>query len=96
VNESKRVDVLGVTTLVTGTLSSLVSRLVDRGEPISPDLKNADSATPIEWVKPQLQHPAETTIFLAAVWGGYFAGAASSVAVLFVSRFAVAVKYCRF
>jgi hypothetical protein len=69
--------------MVTGTLSSLVSRRVDR----SRDTGLTSSAT---HVKHEYLYPTETTVFLASVWGGYFAGGASSVALLSVSRTAAA------
>ena len=89
---AKQVNDKGViTTMVTGTLSSLVSRLVDRGEPTSPDLKVVSSTTDAEQNKHESRHPSETTVFLACVWGGFFIGAASTVAVLtYVSRTAAA------
>jgi uncharacterized membrane protein YoaK (UPF0700 family) len=69
--------------MVTGTLSSLVLRLVDRS-------KNTGLMTNAVHVKHENLYPTETTIFLASVWGGYFAGGASSVALLSVSRTAAA------
>ncbi len=81
---AKQVNRIGViTTMVTGTLSSLVSRLVDRS-------KDTGLRTAAAHVKREHLYPNETTVFLASVWGGYFAGAASSVALLIVSRTAAA------
>jgi uncharacterized membrane protein YoaK (UPF0700 family) len=88
---AKQVNRIGVvTTMVTGTFSNLVSRLVDQGEPLSADLKNAGSTTGAAQVDHELRHPTETTFFLATVWGGYFVGAASSAALLLVLRSAAA------
>jgi uncharacterized membrane protein YoaK (UPF0700 family) len=87
---AKQVNTSVITTMITGTLSSLVSRLVDRGEPPSSDLKNSSSTTGPLHVKHVFRRPSETTVFLASVWGAYFVGAASSAAVLIVSRTAAA------
>jgi len=81
---AKQVNRLGViTTMVTGTLSSLVSRLVNRS-------KDTDQTTGAAHEKREYLYPTETTVFLASVWGGYFVGGASSVALLSVSRTAAA------
>jgi uncharacterized membrane protein YoaK (UPF0700 family) len=81
---AKQVNRMGViTTMVTGTLSSLVSRLVDRS-------KNTGLTTGAAHEKREYLYPTETTVFLASVWGGYFVGGASSVALLSVSRTAAA------
>lgn len=81
---AKQVNRIGViTTMVTGTLSSLVSCLVDRS-------KDTGLRTAAAHEKREHLYPNETTVFLASVWGGYFAGAASSVALLIVSRSAAA------
>jgi len=92
---AKQVNRIGVvTTMITGTLASLVSRIVHRRElPMSYDQKNSGlntAAAATGQNKNQLWHPTETTIFLVSVWGGYFAGAIMSVAALFVSRSAAA------
>ena len=52
---AKQVNRIGViTTMVTGTLSSLVSRLVDRS-------KNTDLPTGVAHVKHEYLYPTETT-----------------------------------
>jgi uncharacterized membrane protein YoaK (UPF0700 family) len=82
-----------VTTMITGTLSSLISRLVDRRKSISAaaDQDNSESLTLADGNKHRLKSSTETTLFLVVVWGGYFAGAISSAAALFfVSRTASA------
>jgi uncharacterized membrane protein YoaK (UPF0700 family) len=58
---AKQVNRIGViTTMVTGTLSSLVSRLVDRS-------KNTGLPTGAAHVKHEYLYPTETTVFLASV-----------------------------
>jgi hypothetical protein len=52
--------------------------------------KNTGLTTGAAHVKHEYLYPNETTIFLASVWGGYFVGDASSVALLSVSRTAAA------
>ena len=64
-------------------LFRLVSRLVNRS-------KNTDLVTSAAHVKHENLYPTETTIFLASYGRGYFAGGASSVALLSVSRTAAA------
>ena len=66
---AKQVDRVGViTTMITGTLSSLDSRLVYRDEPMSPDQKKISTTDALE-TKHESRHPSETTVFLASVWG---------------------------
>ena len=90
---AKQVNRIGVvTTMITGTLASLVFRIVHRIELLmSYDPKNPDvNIDPLGHAKNHLWHPFEMAIFLVSVCGGYLAGAVMSVADLFVSHSAVA------
>jgi uncharacterized membrane protein YoaK (UPF0700 family) len=76
-----------VTTIITGTLSNLISRLINRGELTSDDLTSVEPSTVTQQSKHKFKHPTNTTLFLIFVWVGYFTGAASSAAaLLLVSR----------
>ncbi len=82
---AKRVNRIGAstTTMITATLSKLVLHVVDRS-------KDIGLTTGAAHEKREYLYPNERTIFLASVWGGFFAGGASSVALLSVSRTAAA------
>jgi uncharacterized membrane protein YoaK (UPF0700 family) len=86
---AKHVNRTGVvTTIVTGTLSNLISRLINRDESTtSTEPISIESLTVTEQTKHKSRHPIKTTLFLTFVWVGYLTGAASSAAaLLLVSR----------
>jgi uncharacterized membrane protein YoaK (UPF0700 family) len=82
-----------VTTIITATVSNLVSRVVSQSQPTSAGMNNTGRSVNVaervghKWL---WKWRTETTLFLMITWIGYFIGAASSGAALFLSRSAAA------
>lgn len=78
-----------VTTIITATVSNLVSRVVSQSQPTSAGMNNTGRSVNVaervghKWL---WKWRTETTLFLMITWIGYFIGAASSGAALFLSR----------
>ncbi len=87
---AKHVNRSGVaTTIITATVSNLVSRVVSQSQPTSAGMNNTGGSVNVaervghKWL---WKWRTETTLFLMITWIGYFIGAASSGAALFLSR----------
>jgi uncharacterized membrane protein YoaK (UPF0700 family) len=84
---AKHINRIGVvTTMITGTLSSFISHLVNHRDEQEISFANQDkddpSITNKEQFKYKFHSPSETTLFLVTVWIGYFSGAILSASVL--------------
>lgn len=83
---AKHINRIGVvTTMITGTLSGFISRLVNREEPSTASAnQNKDDASSItkDDFKYKFHSPSEATLFLVTIWISYFGGAILSTTVL--------------